>query len=254
MGQVSVDWENPATTVIALLLCGHVLADFLIQPRGMARKKQNSLRVLALHALEVGVVHGFVVLPFSWSLRGLGLVGGIALTHLAIDSVRISLDRSLPKRSLWWFFCDQAAHVGVLLLAWQMWPTTEVAGLTRAIGWGATLLAVVVFNASGGSAIVARTLAALDPPRTKPALDLSQTKGEGPRGAGRNIGILERWMILGLVWAGQWGAVGLVLTAKSIARFKKMDEQAFAEVYLVGTMTSVLVAMVSGALLQLVLR
>lgn len=55
------------------------------------------------------------------------------------------------------------------------------------------------------------------------------------------------------MWAGQWGAVGLGLTAKSIARFKKMDEQAFAEVYLVGTMTSVLVAMLSGALLRLVL-
>ena len=112
------------------------------------------------------------------------------------------------------------------------------------IGWVATLLAVVVFNGNGGSAIVGQTLS---------TLEAETPEDEGPKGAGRKIGILERWMILGLVWAGQWGAVGLVLTAKSIARFKKMDQQAFAEVYLVGTMTSVLVAMVSGALLRLML-
>lgn len=57
-------------------------------------------------------------------------------------------------------------------------------------------------------------------------------------------------MILGLVWAGQWSAVGLVLTAKSVARFKKMDDKAFAETYLIGTMTSVIVAMISGAMLR----
>ena len=45
--------------------------------------------------------------------------------------------------------------------------------------------------------------------------------------------------------------MGLVLAAKSVARFKRMDDQAFAEVYLVGTMTSVLVAIVCGVLLIL---
>ena len=59
--------------------------------------------------------------------------------------------------------------------------------------------------------------------------------------------------MLGLVYAGEWGAVGLVLTAKSVARFKKLDDQDFAELYLVGTMTSVLIAMVSGLGLRAVL-
>lgn len=242
--QLSVDWADPATTILALLLCGHVLADFLFQSNWMVLKKKKSLRVLALHALVVGIVQGVVILAFSWSLRGLLLVGGIALAHFVIDRIRISLDSRLPKLGLWWLLCDQCAHVGVLFLVWKTWTVTEGAEPVPVIGWAATLLAVVVFNVNGGSAIVGKTLA---------ALDLPQTKDDGPKGAGRMIGILERWMILGLVWAGQWGAVGLVLTAKSIARFKKMDEQAFAEVYLVGTMTSVLVAMVSGALLQLAL-
>ena len=242
MSRLSVEWEDPATTILALLLCGHVLADFLFQSNWMVREKVRSLRVLAIHALEVGLVQGIVVLIFAWSLRGVLLIAGIALTHFAIDWIRISLDRRSPSRGLWWLLGDQAAHIGALLLAWSMWSVVEGEGPTQAIGWAATLVAIIVFNGNGGSAIVEKALM---------ALQATGTEDEGPKGAGKMIGVLERWMILGLVWAGQWGAVGLVLTAKSIARFKKMDEQAFAEIYLVGTMTSVIVAMMSGALLQL---
>ena len=248
MSPLSVEWEDPATTILALLLCGHVLAVFLFESNWMIRKDMPSLRGFVVHALKVGLVQGVVVLAFSWSVRGLLLVGGIALTHLALDRIRFSLDRRYPRHGVWWLLGDQAAHACVLLSAWKMWTVPEGAGSAPVIGWAATLLAVIVFNGNGGSAIVARTLASMDVPKEE-----SGDEDKGPEGAGRKIGILERWMILGLVCAGQWGAVGLVLTAKSIARFKKMDQQAFAEVYLVGTMTSILVAMLSGTLLRLVL-
>jgi hypothetical protein len=38
-------------------------------------------------------------------------------------------------------------------------------------------------------------------------------------------GCAERMMIVSLVWMGQWSAVGFVLTAKSVARFKRLEEQ-----------------------------
>ncbi|MCP3920034.1 MAG: DUF3307 domain-containing protein [bacterium] len=244
MDQPIIDWANPATTLLALLLCGHILADFLFQTSWMVREKKRSLAALAAHSLEVGLVQGIIVLAFAWSPRGLLLVGGIALTHFAIDWVKASLDKWSRERGLWWLLADQAAHVAVLVLAWKLWPEFRETEALPRVGWAATVLAVFVFNGNGGSAIVAGALATLHQP---------DGEDEGPKGAGRRIGFLERWMIVGLVWAGQWAAVGLVLTAKSIARFKRMDEQAFAEVYLVGTMTSVLVAMVSGAALQLLL-
>lgn len=244
MSQLRVEWEDPAIMVLALLLCGHVLADFLFQTNWMVREKKRSLYALLIHALEVGIVQGVMVLVFSWSIRGLALVGGIALAHFAIDWAKTSLDRRAPRRALVWLLGDQAAHVGILILAWRLWPAVETAGPISWIGWSATLLAVVVFNGNGGSAIVGAILSGLD--------DL-KLEDEGPKGAGRMIGILERLMILGLVCANQWGAVGLVLTAKSVARFKKMDDKAFAEIYLVGTMTSVIVAMLSGSFLRLVL-
>lgn len=57
-------------------------------------------------------------------------------------------------------------------------------------------------------------------------------------------------VILTLVWLDQWSAIGFVLTAKSVARFKELENRAFAEAYLVGTLTSFLVAGASGLLLR----
>jgi hypothetical protein len=72
---------------------------------------------------------------------------------------------------------------------------------------------------------------------------------EGAR-AGRVIGILERMAMLTLVWMGEWSALGFVLAAKSVARFKELENREFAEAYLVGTLTSFLVAGASGLLLR----
>lgn len=65
------------------------------------------------------------------------------------------------------------------------------------------------------------------------------------RNAGRMIGTLERLIILILIALEQYAAIGLVLTAKSIARYDKITkEPAFSEYYLLGTLLSTLAAMI----------
>lgn len=51
MSQLSVEWEDPATTVLALLLCGHVLAVFLFESSWTMREELPPLRALVVHAL-----------------------------------------------------------------------------------------------------------------------------------------------------------------------------------------------------------
>jgi hypothetical protein len=63
---------------------------------------------------------------------------------------------------------------------------------------------------------------------------------------GRAIGVLERAMGLTLVLIGQYGALGLVVAAKSLARFKALEDREFAEYFLVGTLASLLLALVGG--------
>ena len=68
--------------------------------------------------------------------------------------------------------------------------------------------------------------------------------------AGNFIGILERFIIAILILVGQYSVIGLVLTAKSIARFKQLENKDFAERYLMGTLLSTLLAVVATLIVK----
>ena len=67
---------------------------------------------------------------------------------------------------------------------------------------------------------------------------------------GRVIGKLERVIIAILVICNEIGAIGFVLTAKSLARYKQLNDQDFAEKYLVGTLSSTAIAIIMALLLK----
>ncbi len=72
-------------------------------------------------------------------------------------------------------------------------------------------------------------------------------------GRGRLIGVLERAIALTLVLLGQYGALGLVIAAKALARFRGLEERDFAEYFLIGTLASLLVALAVGVGVKLLL-
>ena len=64
-------------------------------------------------------------------------------------------------------------------------------------------------------------------------------------GAGALVGILERFLYAVFIVLGQYSAVGLTMTAKSIARYDQITKNpAFAEYYLIGTLYSILYTVV----------
>lgn len=71
---------------------------------------------------------------------------------------------------------------------------------------------------------------------------------------GRAIGVLERALSLTLVLLGQYGALGLVIAAKSLARFKALENRDFAEYFLIGTLASLLLALFGGLAMRAVMR
>lgn len=91
--------------------------------------------------------------------------------------------------------------------------------------WGGAILVRVFLNSI-------RSLRGIDP---------------GLRDAGKRIGQFERFLVTTLTVLDQYNAIAFVFTAKSIARFKKIEETpAFAEYYLVGTLASVSIGMLVG--------
>lgn len=71
---------------------------------------------------------------------------------------------------------------------------------------------------------------------------------DGEAGAGRVIGSLERLVLAIGVVTQSWPVFAAVIALKSVARFKELDDKTFAEYFLVGSLFSILWAVVVTAL------
>jgi hypothetical protein len=274
LGDVALDTLSPAGVLLALLVSGHVLADFLVQTESIAARKGRHAGTLLLHAALTLLTHAILLLPF-WSLPLALPLLALAVYHLLLDAAKGRVDaRRSQGGGLAAFFVDQALHVVGLLAVWGWlrWlgvaerppllvPETALAPLAA---W-AVIASGLVLNGKGGTAVV-RTLLSRYPtliPAADPARGLREEGAErdesGPSPSpadyemGRTIGVLERLIVFVLVLVGQWGAIGLVVAAKSIARFPELGSQRFADYYLMGTLASILTAVVVGMAVNLVI-
>ena len=84
------------------------------------------------------------------------------------------------------------------------------------------------------------------PDAEPPARPSPSVPSGAPARIGATIGALERLLIVVFVLVGAEAAVGFVIAAKTIARFKQLDDRGFAEYYLLGTLASVSVAILSA--------
>lgn len=74
------------------------------------------------------------------------------------------------------------------------------------------------------------------------------TRPPSPERVGATIGVLERLLIVTFILTNNQVAIGFVIAAKTIARFKQLDDRDFAEYYLLGTLASVSAAIATGLL------
>lgn len=70
---------------------------------------------------------------------------------------------------------------------------------------------------------------------------------------GKWIGILERMIMVILIYLNSFASIGFVIAVKSLTRFKLLENKIFSEYYLIGTLTSVLYAFLGYGLLEAIL-
>ena len=119
--------------------------------------------------------------------------------------------------------------------------------------WGRVGLLVTAYLYVCGRGITV-VRAVLDLPDLRMRRDEDRTAGAVDVARGRAIGVLERALTLTFVLLGQYGAAGLVVAAKSLARFKALEDREFAEYFLVGTLASLLLAVAVGVAVHAALR
>lgn len=70
---------------------------------------------------------------------------------------------------------------------------------------------------------------------------------------GRVIGMLERIFIYTFALGGQFTAIGFILTAKGVVRYRDFGDRGFAEYVLIGTLLSALLAMGTAMVIKIFL-
>ena len=237
--------------ILYLFLIGHILGDFYLQSSAMAENKDSSFKELMRHGGWYLFAMLLAVVPvFSWTM--IMYAGIIALTHLGIDLVKFWLKGKnfMKGKEAATYIIDQILHVVVIVIV--SWGSYYFTSEIKYTGWIQDILdgtqidmiailswLLIVLIIIQPVSITIKTVLEYYRPESNNVVD-------GIPNAGALIGILERCIILALLFAQQYSAIGFVLTAKSVARYNKIAEDPkFSEYYLLGTLLSTLMVIVA---------
>lgn len=227
--------------VLTLILIAHFLADFQWQSQKMADLKSSNWTYLIRHLIIVALplILLSVVIPHSFLVLSL-----IFFSHVLTDSGKLLLnsfykDRSFIKAKTV-FLIDQSLHIIMMIIFYQFYTKVSINWLSDFQYFLKLMLFLILI--------------------TKPVNIIfklffskyqvkDNIEDETITGAGATIGLLER-LIMGIfLLFGQFASIGLVFTAKSIARYDKIAKnQAFAEYYLIGSLFSIICVLIIYAI------
>lgn len=243
--------------ILVLLIVGHLLGDFYLQSDDLANSKNKSFARLVEHGLIYLLAMAVAIFPV-FGTQSLKWILIVSVIHFMIDSLQFYLKNNRQTRDMKanrFYLVDQSIHLLSLVLV-ALWIVSnqkieaysEIASRFSEIDfinlelffyW---ILAIALIL-KPASITINKMLDQYQPTTVK-------EEEKGHPGAGALIGMLERLVILILLTQHQYGAIGFVLTAKSIARYNKITENPqFSEYYLLGTLLSILLVIMTHFLI-----
>jgi hypothetical protein len=159
----------------------------------------------------------------------MALSAGIALSHVAIDAVKIHLARDTLRT----YLVDQSAHLLVLLLAVMWLPDAILAHWWPPLSTDMIQIALVL------SGFITATMAGGVAVGHLMARFKIEAQPDGLEYAGHMIGLMERGLIFLMVMIGEPSGIGFLIAAKSILRFDTVSrDQKMSEYVIIGTLAS----------------
>lgn len=247
---------------LAFLICFYSLFEFLLK-RIVLVNRGAVMRAIGLLITLLAGLSGWASLVFTCA------VTMFALIYLACEVGESALQRRSPNRILEMFLGRQLISALGLVAVWGLaartspheWFVDTLAAIAIFAGrevhtmqWSsiAAVASGYLFAVDGGTKIVRGILNKFPGLYTAVTqkLNVEMATGESEN-AGEWIGILERLIALTFVLTGNMTAVAFALTAKSIARFKELEDKQFSEYYILGTSASLVVPLVAGMVIRL---
>lgn len=231
-----------------ILFIFHLLGDFYFQTEKMALEKSEKY---------VGVVKHFIIYAICFSLCTYIVFPGFSIklilfpgiAHAFIDSVKYVVCKKVNEGKII-FFIDQLLHViSIFVVVYCVWALNIQGAYRMEL---LNFLSNLNMKESNIISWLVKLILIHKPANIMIGKILAEYKVQDERTvndkkAGRLIGTLERILMVIFVSIEQYSAVGLVLTAKSIARYEKISKnKEFAEYYLLGTLLSTIIAIVTA--------
>jgi len=229
--------------VFMRMLIGHVIVDFYLQPdRRVEQKRAKGWKSRELY------IHSFISAAFVFLFTGIysayWIFGLVFLSHVLIDRAKVFFEQKYDGCMV--HIGDQIAHIVILLVITLMLQSIvsqldieHIPGLLSNPALLAVIIAYLLILTPSG--IFIKKL--IQP--FKPHSQQSENNSVKLAEAGRKIGYLERVLVLTFVLLQQYAAIGFLITAKSIFRFKD-DERHLVEYYLFGTFLSMTIVILIG--------
>jgi len=225
------------STLFLSLVLAHIIGDFYLQTDKCCEQKETrkfKSWFLYVHAITIGLLSWIIVPSCNFGLWALL----IAIFHFAIDAVKIHC----PK-GLWSFVIDQLFHLSILATISTIYETTKELPLQ------------MIDNPSSFSTplLILAILLCMKPANILIKLILEKyqvASCDNIKNAGALIGNLERLLTIVFVLLGQFEAIGFIVAAKSILRFKDTDT-AKTEYVLAGTFLSFGIAILCGLMARI---
>lgn len=221
------------------LLIAHIIGDFVFQPNSWVedkKLKKHKSKYLYLHGL-VHLIALIVLLKFNLSLWPYLVL--IVISHLIIDLIKLNIEGMINTRLL--FTLDQALHLIILAIVIYIDKPYKL-DLEHIYSKESLLLILALLIVSFVVSIVMKMI------MTKWRLT-DDTLDDSLENAGKFIGILERLFVFGFIILNQWGAIGLLIAAKSVFRFgdlSRAKDRKLTEYMLIGSLISFGLAILIG--------
>lgn len=256
-------------------------------------KRKNLRKHMVHHFFMTGVVLiGFWIFEFNFGnvLRNLLFpLLFIVMTHLVVDFLKITLLNNIKikneenMKQLGFFVLDQLLHLGMISLVCVLWFHFEMEAIfTQESGLSFIesvlfIIIIVIITTTVSGHMIKILLGSLPNQlltfegkysfknERKEAEFVQKAKkaiteeynytifSKHDLSRGKLIGYIERLLVLLLTFYSAYPAIGFIVAAKSIARFKQMDDRDWAEYFLLGTLTSMFLGITLGILLKVIL-
>lgn len=210
-----------------LQLIAHILTDFYFQT-GKSTKEKFEKGVKSKYLYW----HIIITFALSWALsfqvNFVYISAIIAFTHFFIDLAKKPIT-TLKPIGAYAFFIDQLLHIIIIAIAVDWFTRNEILDPVFEFNPKAIHLVLIYLIALKPTNILIREVFRAYSIKTPETKDLPN--------AGKLIGNLERVLIITLSLAGLLEAVGFLIAAKSILRYKDTDNLK-TEYVLIGTLLS----------------